>query len=86
MKVYSYLAAGKPILATGISSHSQVMDASCALLVDPTPDHFARSIELLADDEQLRRTLGAAALERAASNYTLREFKNTVLGEYARLT
>lgn len=86
MKVYSYLAAGKPILATGISSHSQVLDASCAVLVDATPDHFARGIELLADDEPLRRTLGAAALERAASNYTLREFKNTLLGEYGRLT
>jgi glycosyltransferase involved in cell wall biosynthesis len=85
MKVYSYLAAGKPVLATGISSHTQVMDDSCALLVEPQAQDFARGIETLAADETLRRRLGQAARERADSRHTLREYKRTVMAGYDRL-
>ena len=37
MKIYSYLASGRSILATDIGSHTQALDASCALLVRPEP-------------------------------------------------
>jgi len=40
-KVFTYLAAGKALLATRLSTHTQVLDHHVALLVDPTPEAFA---------------------------------------------
>ena len=36
MKIFSYLDSGRPIIATDISSHTQVLDSGCALLVAVT--------------------------------------------------
>jgi glycosyltransferase involved in cell wall biosynthesis len=82
MKIYSYLAAGKAILATNIASHTQVMDSSCAVLVEPTPEGQAAGIERLASDEQLRERLGDAAKALAKSRYSIDVFKKTVTDEY----
>jgi glycosyltransferase involved in cell wall biosynthesis len=83
MKVYSYLASGKPVLATNISAHTQVMDDSCAVLVDPVPAAMARGIERLAADEALRNRLGAAAEDLAREKYSVAVFRKTVSEEYS---
>jgi glycosyltransferase involved in cell wall biosynthesis len=44
LKIYSYLHAGKPIVATNINAHTQVLNDDIALLVDPTKEHFAEGI------------------------------------------
>lgn len=85
MKIYSYLAGGRPILATNIRSHTQVLDPSCAVLVDPTPEAVAQGLELLAADEALRRSLGAAAKALVESKYSIAEYKRKVLDAYSRL-
>jgi glycosyltransferase involved in cell wall biosynthesis len=83
MKVYSYLASGKPVLATNISAHTQVMDDSCAVLVDPVPAAMARGIERLAADEALRNRLGAAAEDLVREKYSVAVFRKTVSEEYS---
>jgi glycosyltransferase involved in cell wall biosynthesis len=85
MKIYSYLAAGKPILATNIASHTQVMDSTCAVLVDPTPEAMAAGIERLASDEALRDRLGATAENLVNSKYSVAVYKRKVIDEYAYL-
>jgi glycosyltransferase involved in cell wall biosynthesis len=42
LKLYTYLRSGKPILATNILSHTQVLDAEIALLVSPQPEALAQ--------------------------------------------
>jgi glycosyltransferase involved in cell wall biosynthesis len=44
LKVYSYLHAGKPIVATRIEAHSQVLNENVAFLVEPTAPAFAQAI------------------------------------------
>ena len=61
MKIYAYLNSGKPILATDIESHSQVLDGSIAVLEPAAADRFADGICRLADDAGLREELANRA-------------------------
>ncbi len=57
LKLYTYLRSGKPILATTILSHTQMLTPQMAKLVEPSPEGLAQgAIELLQDSQ------GAAAL------------------------
>jgi glycosyltransferase involved in cell wall biosynthesis len=85
MKVYSYMAAGKAVLATDILSHTQVLDSSCALLVAPSPASLGEGIDLLLRDEALRQRLGQAASARARARYSLAAYRKTVIAEYQHL-
>jgi glycosyltransferase involved in cell wall biosynthesis len=44
LKLYQYVASGKPIVATACPSHTQVLDRSSAELVEPTPGALAAGI------------------------------------------
>lgn len=85
MKIYSYMQSGKAILATDIRSHTQALDADCALLAAPDPASFAAALERLAGDASLRARLGAAARARAEREYSLESYTRTVRDLYARL-
>ena len=61
LKIFDYLAAGRPIVATDIPTHRTVLGEDHAVLVEPTPEAFGRMIcELLRDRARAAR-LGAAA-------------------------
>ncbi len=77
MKIYSYLQAGKPVLATDIPSHSQVLSAEFAFLAPPEPDAFARAMARLASDPALRAELGERALRVARTRYAPESFDRT---------
>ena len=40
LKIYSYLRSGKPIVATNLLTHTQVLTPEIARLVDPTPNRL----------------------------------------------
>ncbi len=44
-KVYTYLASGKPLVATRIPTHTQLLDDSLAFLVEPTAEGLAAGIQ-----------------------------------------
>jgi glycosyltransferase involved in cell wall biosynthesis len=44
LKIYEQLASGIPLVATKIYSHTQVLDDTTAILVEPTPEDMARGI------------------------------------------
>jgi len=49
-KVYTYMASGRPLVATRIPTHTQLLDDTLAFLVEPSPEGLARGIEeALAD-------------------------------------
>jgi glycosyltransferase involved in cell wall biosynthesis len=85
MKLYSYLAAGKAVLATRIRSHTQVLSDDCALLVEPTAAEFARGFDALLRSPALREQLGGAARRLAATRYSVSQFRASVASAYRRL-
>jgi glycosyltransferase involved in cell wall biosynthesis len=85
MKLYSYLAAGKPVLATRIRSHTQVLSDDTAMLVEPNAAALARGLDTLLRTPALREQLGIAARRLAASRYSLTQFRASVASAYQRL-
>lgn len=82
-KVYTYLASGKPIVATRIASHTQVLDDTTAFLVDPTPSAVAEGLRraLGAPEESCARADAAHAL--VAREYSLARYREKVAAAYA---
>jgi len=61
LKVYEQLASGKPLVATRIYSHTQVLSDETCILVEPEPGDMARGIvAALADDESVRARVAKA--------------------------
>jgi len=85
MKIYSYMAAGRAILATDIVSHTQVLNDECALLTAPTAAAMADGFMRLAGDETLRSRLGSAAATRATKEYGLDAFRARLQRAYVDL-
>jgi glycosyltransferase involved in cell wall biosynthesis len=70
LKLYTYLRSGKPILATAIVSHTQILTPNMARLVAPTPEGLARgAIELLQNREEAQ-VLGAYGKQIAEKQYS----------------
>jgi glycosyltransferase involved in cell wall biosynthesis len=85
MKIYSYLASGKPIVATDIPSHTQVLDASTAILVKPEPEQLVLALERLASEPALRERLGRAGQQLAMDKYSPAVHIEKLLAAYALL-
>lgn len=70
LKLYTYLRSGKPILATAIVSHTQILTPEMARLVAPTAEGLAQgAIELLRDSAQAL-ALGAYGRQVAEKQYS----------------
>jgi glycosyltransferase involved in cell wall biosynthesis len=65
LKVYDYLLAGKPIVATRTASHLDVLNDECAVLTDSTPQAFATALLSVLGNPALSDRLSRAATERA---------------------
>jgi glycosyltransferase involved in cell wall biosynthesis len=74
LKIYSYLHSGKPIVATDVAAHSQVLNAEIAVLVAPTEEAFANGILTLAQSPDLRRELGLRAQEFARERFNSADY------------
>jgi len=61
LKIYSYLHAGRPIVATDLPAHRQLLNNEIALLVKPTGEALADGILQLIRAPDLRRRLGHQA-------------------------
>lgn len=85
MKIYSYLDSGRPILATRLPTHTEVLDEATAYLVDPEPEALARGLVELLGDADLRRRLGERARAEAREHYSAQAFRRKVVGFYGSL-
>jgi glycosyltransferase involved in cell wall biosynthesis len=70
LKIYQYLRAGKPIVATRLLTHTQVLDDSVAVLTPADPDGFAAGILAVLRDRERARAIGHRARELADTKYT----------------
>ena len=69
LKIYSFLKSGKPVVATNLWTHSQVLNENISILVDPDPDSLADGISYALND--------TGAKKRAESASRLAEAKYT---------
>jgi glycosyltransferase involved in cell wall biosynthesis len=74
LKIYSYLRSARPIVATDLLTHTQVLSRETSLLVAPQPEAFAAAITRLLDDPALAARLAQAAGELARSRYSREEY------------
>ena len=85
MKIYSYLDAGRAVLATKLPTHTQVLTDEVALLADPTPPAMADGLVRLLKEPELRRRLGRAGQALVAQRHTYSVFQRTLQDLYQRL-
>jgi glycosyltransferase involved in cell wall biosynthesis len=69
LKIYQYLRAGRPIVATSIRAHTQVLDTTVAELVAPAPGALATGLARVLGDSAHARRLGDAAAAVARERY-----------------
>lgn len=74
MKIYSYLDSGKPVLATDLPTHTQVLNSNISMLSKPTPEEFAKGMVSLIEDPSLRLRLGVAAKMMVQKNHSYSAF------------
>lgn len=87
LKLLEYMAAGRPILATGIPPVEEVVEhGGTAWLVDPgSPDALAEGIAWMRDHVAEREALGGRAREAAVREWTPERFERRVSDALARV-
>lgn len=76
LKIYSYLHAGKAVVATRLIAHTTVLTDQIACLVEPTKEALAEGILTLLGDSQLRIRLGDEARSFAEEKYSFAVYKD----------
>jgi glycosyltransferase involved in cell wall biosynthesis len=84
-KVYTYLASGRPLVATRIPTHTQLLDDSLAILVEPTPEGLARGIEQALGDPEAGRRRAEHARALVQKEYSAERYAQKVRGAYEAL-
>ena len=82
MKIFDYLASGKPAAATNLPMHTQVLSEKTAVLCEPCPECFADGIIRLIKNEKLRKKLGEEGKKLVESKYSPELFREKVAGVY----
>jgi glycosyltransferase involved in cell wall biosynthesis len=70
LKIYQYLRSGRPIVATRLLTHTQVLDDAVAFLSDATPEGFGAAILDALSDPDRARMVGARARQLAETKYS----------------
>lgn len=85
MKIYSYLDSGKPVLATNLPTHTQVLTQDVAVLAAPTAEAIGDGLAQLLEQPDLGRRLSAGARQLVAARYSYPVFDATLRRIYATL-
>ena len=83
LKIYTYMQSGVPIVATDLPTHTQVLDATTAVLCEPTPEGLAAGIAWALEKRAEAAGLGKAARERAERHYGPAAFEEKLLAAYS---
>jgi glycosyltransferase involved in cell wall biosynthesis len=86
MKIYSYMDSGKPILATKIISHTQVLDEGIAFLADPDPASMASELRRIFSDSAEAAKRAVRAKEIATAEYCRPAYEQKIMQFYNELT
>jgi glycosyltransferase involved in cell wall biosynthesis len=78
LKIFDYLSAGRPIVATDIPTHRTLLDETRAVLVRPAADEIAQAITTLFRDPERAARLAAAASAYAQNTLGWETFVRSV--------
>ena len=78
IKIFEYMAAGKPIVATDTRAHRAVLDETRAILVDLSPEAMGSAIVRLLRDRAAGKLLGDSARSYSGKNLRRNEFADRV--------
>jgi glycosyltransferase involved in cell wall biosynthesis len=82
LKLFSYLHAGKPLLATSITGHLQVLDDECATLVDPTAAGLAGGLRTILQQPRVVERKADLAKRIATERYGIDSYLSAVATSY----
>jgi len=82
IKIFEYMGAGKPIVATDTPSHRAVLDETRAILVDLSPEAMGSAIVRLLRDRAAGKRLGDSARSYAGKNLGWKTFADGVADLY----
>jgi glycosyltransferase involved in cell wall biosynthesis len=86
LKIYQYLRSGRPIVATRLLTHTQVLDDNVAILTAATPEAFAEGIVLALTDTARARAVGDRARQLANTKYSYEAYLTRTRQACAYLT
>jgi glycosyltransferase involved in cell wall biosynthesis len=86
LKIYQYLRSGRPIVATRLLTHTQVLDDDVALLTEPTPEEFGGGIVAAIEDPLRATRLGQCAQTLADTKYSYEAYLERTRHAYAELS
>jgi glycosyltransferase involved in cell wall biosynthesis len=86
LKIYSYLHANRPIVATNITAHTQVLSLETAVLVEPNKDAFAEGILRVLRDPELAECIAKNAHEFAKEKFSHQDYISKVNQIYQSLS
>lgn len=70
LKIYQYLRSGRPIVATNLRTHTQVLSPDIAFLAEPTPEAFGAALARALTDRAAAAEIGARARMIAETRYS----------------
>jgi glycosyltransferase involved in cell wall biosynthesis len=76
LKLYSYMRSGKPIVATQIIAHTQILNDLTAVITEINPGAYAAGILELIKDENLRSRIGQEARTMAEEAYSEKNYRS----------
>jgi len=82
MKIYSYMASGVPIVATNLSTHTQVLDEHSAVLVEPDPLNMAQGIIEILNDMDRGKNISKNAMEIIEKRYSRKCYLEKLANAY----
>ncbi len=74
LKIYQYLRSGRPIVATRLLTHTQVLDDGIAILTTPDAAGVAAGILSAIDAPEHARAIGASARRLAETKYSYESY------------
>jgi glycosyltransferase involved in cell wall biosynthesis len=86
LKIYQYIRAGRPIVATRLLTHTQVLNDEVAILTSATPEAFATGVLDAISNPVRARKLGRRARELADTKYSYESYLARTRQACAHLT
>lgn len=77
LKIYSFLKSGKPIVATNLWTHTQVLNNKISVLVEPEVESLAKGIYFALFNEEAKER-AQAAREMADREFTYPRYKKII--------
>jgi glycosyltransferase involved in cell wall biosynthesis len=82
-KIFTYLASGRPLVATRIATHTQLLDGTTAFLVEPTAEGLASGIRDVLDHPEEAAARARAGRELVEREYSVTRYREKIARAYA---